>query len=69
MGVSLYCLKYGRLPFKRDNILDMYEAIRTDELQVPIENEDENFADLITRILDKNNETRITLREIRVSVM
>ncbi|KAI2612463.1 Pkinase-domain-containing protein [Hypoxylon fragiforme] len=65
MGVSLYCLKYGRLPFKRDNVLEMYEAIRTEELQIPVDNEDPAFVDLITRILDKNNETRISLREIR----
>ncbi|KAI1384687.1 Pkinase-domain-containing protein [Hypoxylon trugodes] len=65
MGVSLYCLKYGRLPFRRDNVLEMYEAIRTEELRIPVENEDKNFVDLITRILDKNEETRITLREIR----
>ncbi|KAI1772517.1 Pkinase-domain-containing protein [Hypoxylon cercidicola] len=65
MGVSLYCLRYGRLPFKRDNILDMFEAIRTEELRIPRDDEDENFVDLITRILDKNNETRISLRDIR----
>ncbi|KAI4865290.1 Pkinase-domain-containing protein [Hypoxylon rubiginosum] len=65
MGVSLYCLRYGRLPFKRDNILDMYEAIRTEELQIPRDNEDENLVDLITKILDKNNETRLSLRDIR----
>ncbi|KAI0851847.1 Pkinase-domain-containing protein [Daldinia vernicosa] len=65
MGVTLYCLKYGGLPFKRDNVLDMYDAIRTEEIRIPSENEDPNFVDLITRILDKNNETRLTLREIR----
>ncbi|KAH9884436.1 Pkinase-domain-containing protein [Xylariomycetidae sp. FL2044] len=64
MGVSLYCLKYGRLPFKRDNVLEMYDAIRTEELYIPPK-EDEDFADLITRILDKNNQSRITLPEIR----
>ncbi|OTB17945.1 hypothetical protein K445DRAFT_329109 [Daldinia sp. EC12] len=65
MGVTLYCLKYGRLPFIRDNVLDMYDAIRTEEIQIPIDNEDPNFVDLIGRILDKNNETRLNLREIR----
>ncbi|KAI1144582.1 Pkinase-domain-containing protein [Hypoxylon sp. FL0543] len=65
MGVSLYCLKYGRLPFRRDNVLEMYNAIRTEELQIPVEDEDPNFVDLITRILDKNPETRLSLREIR----
>ncbi|KAI1374697.1 Pkinase-domain-containing protein [Hypoxylon crocopeplum] len=64
MGVTLYCLKYGRLPFRRDNVLEMYEAIRTEELQLPSD-EDPNFVDLITKILDKDSETRLTLREIR----
>jgi [calcium/calmodulin-dependent protein kinase] kinase len=64
MGVSLYCLKYGQLPFQREGVLDMYEAIRTEELPVP-ENESEHFSDLITRILDKNPDTRITIAEIR----
>ncbi|KAI0014203.1 Pkinase-domain-containing protein [Xylariaceae sp. FL0662B] len=64
MGVSLYCLKYGRLPFQRANMMEMYEAIRTEDFYLP-RDEDENFVDLITRILDKNSKTRITLREIR----
>ncbi|KAI0122176.1 Pkinase-domain-containing protein [Daldinia grandis] len=65
MGVTLYCLKYGGLPFKRDTVLDMYDAIRTEEIRIPSDSEDPNFVDLITRILDKKNETRLTLREIR----
>ncbi|KAI8966216.1 Pkinase-domain-containing protein [Daldinia sp. FL1419] len=65
MGVTLYCLKYGRLPFRRDNVFDMYDAIRSEEIQIPSDDEDPNFVDLITRILDKNNKTRLTLREIR----
>ncbi|KAI2626724.1 Pkinase-domain-containing protein [Hypoxylon sp. NC1633] len=64
MGVSLYCLKYGKLPFKRDNVLEMYEAIRTEELQLP-PNEDPSFVDLITKIMDKNSETRLSMRGIR----
>ncbi|KAI5922161.1 kinase-like domain-containing protein [Camillea tinctor] len=64
MGVCLYCFKYGKLPFKGSNVVEMFEAIRTQEIPLP-EGEDEDFVDLITRILDKNNETRITLPEIR----
>ncbi|KAI1180445.1 kinase-like domain-containing protein [Nemania sp. FL0916] len=64
MGVTLYCLKYGKLPFRGENVLDMYDAIRVKPLSLP-DNEDPEFVDLITRILDKNNETRITLPEIR----
>ncbi|KAK8124897.1 uncharacterized protein PG998_000656 [Apiospora kogelbergensis] len=64
MGVTLYCLKYGKLPFKRDSVLDMYEAIRNDELEVP-EDEKPEFRDLITRLLDKDASTRICMSEIR----
>ncbi|KAI1484370.1 kinase-like domain-containing protein [Biscogniauxia mediterranea] len=64
MGVCLYCFKYGKLPFNGDNVVEMFEAIRTQEIPLP-EGEDEDFVHLITRILDKNSETRITLPEIR----
>ena len=66
MGVTLYCLKYGRLPFNGHHVLDMYEAIREKPFFLP-EGEDPDFVDLITRILDKNSSTRIKLPEIRVS--
>ncbi|KAI1310828.1 kinase-like domain-containing protein [Xylaria venustula] len=64
MGVTLYCLKYGRLPFNGSHALDMYEAIREKRIFLP-EGEDADFVDLITRILDKNSSTRITMPEIR----
>ncbi|KAK8090273.1 hypothetical protein PG997_005234 [Apiospora hydei] len=64
MGVTLYCLKYGKLPYKRDNVLDMYEAIRNDQPELP-EDEEPEFRDLITRLLDKDASTRICMSEIR----
>ncbi|KAI0460507.1 kinase-like domain-containing protein [Xylaria acuta] len=64
MGVTLYCLKYGELPFNGNSVMDMYQAIREQPVSLPDE-EDSDFVDLITRILDKNNSTRIALREIR----
>jgi [calcium/calmodulin-dependent protein kinase] kinase len=66
MGVTLYCLRYGRIPFEKDSPLELYESIRTDDVE--LENEkDPNFTDLIMRILTKDPETRITMDEIRVS--
>lgn len=65
MGVSLYCLKYGKIPFNRDGVLDMYDAIKTDEPQLP-EDEDPDFVDLIGRLLEKDPEKRITMEELRV---
>ncbi|KAI2642701.1 kinase-like domain-containing protein [Xylaria nigripes] len=64
MGVTLYCLKYGQLPFDCSHPLDMYQAIREKSFFLP-NGEDDTFVDLITRILDKDNSTRITLPEIR----
>lgn len=66
MGVSLYCLRYGRLPFNRPGVLDMYEAIKEDEVCVP-EDEDPALADLLQRILEKQPDKRITMGALRVS--
>lgn len=66
MGVSLYCLHYGRLPFERSGVLDMYEAIRNETPKFP-EGEDPDFVDMMTRILEKDPEERITMQELRVS--
>lgn len=67
MGVTLYCLRYGKLPFNKQGVLEMYEAILTDEVPIPTD-EEPNFASLLSRILDKNPDTRITMRELRVSL-
>ncbi|KAJ1335862.1 calcium/calmodulin-dependent protein kinase kinase 2 [Microdochium nivale] len=64
MGVTLYCLRYGKLPFNKQGVLEMYEAILTDEVPIPTD-EEPNFASLLSRILDKNPDTRITMRELR----
>jgi len=66
MGVSLYCLRYGRIPFERDGVLEMYEAIKTEEPYLPPD-ESEVFVDLMHRLLEKNPEKRITMEDLRVS--
>ena len=30
MGVTLYCLIYGRLPFPKSNMVELFEAIKND---------------------------------------
>ncbi|CAM1505567.1 Fc.00g112040.m01.CDS01 [Cosmosporella sp. VM-42] len=64
MGVSLYCLKYGKIPFNRDGVLDMYDAIRSDEPQLP-EDENPDFLDLMHKILEKDPDKRITMDQLR----
>ncbi|KAJ4359304.1 hypothetical protein N0V85_009455, partial [Neurospora sp. IMI 360204] len=64
MGVTLYCLRYGKLPFAHDNQLEMWEAIKTEEPQFPPDEKPE-FLDLMHRILEKDPAKRITMHELR----
>ncbi|KAL7946187.1 kinase-like protein [Trichoderma barbatum] len=64
MGVTLYCLKYGRIPFNKESMLEIYEAIKTEEPELP-KDENPSFVHLMGRLLDKNPETRITMVELR----
>lgn len=66
MGVTLYCLRYGRIPFNRPGVLEMYEAVKTDTPELP-DDEHPHFQDLMMRLMEKDPEQRITMPEIRVS--
>ena len=76
MGITLYALIYGCLPFNNHNVLELYENIRHQEytslhhfsngrVLIP-ENEDRNLMDLFCKILDKDPVTRIKMPELRV---
>ena len=65
MGVTLYCLRFGRVPFRTDAMLDLYSSILNDDVPVPDDCNPE-LADLIKRILEKDPEKRITMEELRV---
>jgi [calcium/calmodulin-dependent protein kinase] kinase len=65
MGVSLYCLRFGRIPFERSGVLAMYEAITNSPVEIDPSCEPE-LKDLLNRLLDKNPKTRITMAEMRV---
>jgi len=66
MGVTLYCFRYGRIPFERPSVLDMYEAIKTEQPVLPPD-ENPDFVDLMNRILEKDPKKRIKMAELRVS--
>ena len=34
MGVTLYCLRFGRVPFKQTAVLSLYQAISNDDFNV-----------------------------------
>lgn len=67
MGVSLYCLRFGRIPFERSAVLELYEAIKHDQIEIQPENEPE-FIDLMHRVLEKDPKKRITMTQLRVSL-
>jgi calcium/calmodulin-dependent protein kinase kinase 2 len=71
MGATLFCLRFGRIPFERSGILELYESIKQDPIPFePLLGPDgwlsKALIDLISRILDKNPKARITMSEIRV---
>lgn len=66
MGVTLYCLRYGKLPFEKQSIFELYESIRTDAVDFEDE-QDEDFKDMMIRILEKDPVKRSKMRDLRVS--
>lgn len=65
MGVTLFCLAFGHIPFQKSSMLDLFESIKGDELVIP-ETCDPDLRDLLCKILEKNPQKRIDLDEIRV---
>ncbi|ESZ95013.1 BcCMK3, calcium/calmodulin-dependent protein kinase [Sclerotinia borealis F-4128] len=64
MGISLYCLRFGHIPFEQTGVLELYEAIKNDEIEYEPDLDPE-FVDLMKRLLEKNPKNRITMDEIR----
>jgi len=64
MGVTLHCLRYGRVPFRKMNVVDLYESISNDKLNLEAE-ENKDFKDLMMRLLEKDPTKRITMQVLR----
>ncbi|CAK7263962.1 hypothetical protein SEPCBS119000_000747 [Sporothrix epigloea] len=64
MGITLYCLRYGRIPFEHDTIVEIYGAINSEEVKLP-DDEEDMFVDLMGKILNKDPTRRITMAELR----
>jgi len=64
LGVTLHCLCFGKLPFVGHTILELYENIRTLQLEIPECSPE--LKDLLTKMMMKDPKQRITLSEIRV---
>jgi len=66
LGVTLYCLIFGKIPFEDTNILSLYNKIRTQPVQLPdTDNISEELTDLILKMLKKEPEERISLQDIK----
>jgi [calcium/calmodulin-dependent protein kinase] kinase len=64
MGICLYCLYVGHLPFEENSIVDLMGSIRDKEVEYP-DGTNPKLKDLISRILEKNPDSRITMDEVR----
>lgn len=71
LGVTLYYMRYGYLPFTGETVPDLYENIVSKEPDFSTEDDgtpnpsSDALIDLLQRILDKNPRTRITMVELR----
>jgi len=66
LGVTLYCLVFGLVPFHDDNILSIYNKIRTQQIQIPASPSiSAELVDLLYKMLEKKPKERITLQEIK----
>jgi calcium/calmodulin-dependent protein kinase kinase 2 len=67
MGVCLYCLRYGKLPFSGSGAeYQMYMAIKNEDPSFPPD-ENPRLVDLFKKLMEKNPDRRITMEELRVS--
>lgn len=66
MGVTLYCLRFGHIPFEREGVLDLYQAIKEEPLNCNKRECSEELQDLLHKILNKDAASRIKMPEIRV---
>ncbi|XP_059617591.1 calcium/calmodulin-dependent protein kinase kinase 1 isoform X2 [Phlebotomus argentipes] len=67
LGTTLYAIVYGNVPFVAKSIPAVYEKIKNDEIVYPsVPKITPNLKDLLTRILQKDPELRLTLPEIKV---
>ncbi|XP_066465633.1 calcium/calmodulin-dependent protein kinase kinase 2 isoform X2 [Tiliqua scincoides] len=67
MGITLYCFVFGQCPFMDERILSLHSKIKSQMLEFPDQPDiSDELKDLITRMLDKTPESRITIPEIKV---
>ncbi|KAE9204217.1 hypothetical protein PF004_g17910 [Phytophthora fragariae] len=64
IGVTMYALLFGSLPFYSSDVSELFDKIGNDPLEFPASCEDNDAKDLLKMILEKDPEKRITLEGI-----
>ncbi|CAN9433420.1 unnamed protein product [Alternaria alternata] len=64
MGCTLYCLLFGRIPFEKHGMIELYQSIRMDPLEFETDCNPE-LKELLQRLMEKDPKKRITMEEIR----
>lgn len=72
LGVTLYCLVFGRCPFTAATEFELFDVIPNEPLKFPDPEEigfdiPEELKDLLRKLLTKNPEERITLEDVKVT--
>jgi serine/threonine protein kinase len=66
LGVTLYCLVYGRCPFMAETEWELFNVIPRKELEFPDDVQvPDSLRDLLQRLLTKDPTKRITLSEVK----
>ncbi|KAI8844003.1 kinase-like domain-containing protein [Chytriomyces cf. hyalinus JEL632] len=69
LGVTLFCLVFGRVPFVAETEFELFHVICKAPLVFPSDPTiDDQLKDLLVKMLDKNPETRIRIPEIKVKI-
>ncbi|OSS43674.1 hypothetical protein B5807_11555 [Epicoccum nigrum] len=64
MGCTLYCLLFGRIPFEKHGMIELYQAIRMNPVEFDSECNEE-LKDLLLRLLEKDPKKRINIEQLR----
>ncbi|KAK4520561.1 uncharacterized protein ATC70_006438 [Mucor velutinosus] len=64
MGVTLYCLVHGRVPFSNESLLGLHEMILNDPIQYS-KNLSKDLVDLLQKLMEKDPSKRILMQDIR----
>ncbi|ORY94573.1 kinase-like domain-containing protein [Syncephalastrum racemosum] len=70
LGVTLYCFIFGRCPFTAQTEFELFDTIPTEPLKFPDPAEigfdvSDSLKDLLSRLLTKNPDDRITLEQVK----